>query len=208
MQANSNRDYYEDYKTDYPIGIVLGESQYKRKKAKDIEDKLNENTQLGGILGGLLSAGALGLGTYFGTKDIINPNAPLYQRLLPTLIGSIGGYSIGRSVTPMLVRYLNYKKLAEKEGVDVGTLNYSSLDEAGQVARILKKNEDDIKKYQEINTKLKAAEMTAGSLGAYTAAAGLGVAGFPAAGALLKLPIYDQIGQYGKNKMYQKLLNN
>ena len=54
-----------------------------------------------------------------------------------------------------------------------------------------KKNEDDIKKYQEINTKLKAAEMTAGSLGAYTAAAGLGVAGFPAAGALLKLPLYD-----------------
>lgn len=91
----------------------------------------------------------------------------------------------------MLVRYLNYKKLAKKEGVDVGTLNYASLDEAGQVARILKKNEDDIKKYQEINTKLKAAEMTAGSLGAYTAAAGLGVAGFPAAGALLKLPLYD-----------------
>lgn len=208
MQANSNRDYYQDYEKDYPIGIVLGESQYKRKKAKDIEDKLNKNTQLGGILGGLLGAGALGLGAYFGTKDIIKPDASIYQKLLPTLIGSVGGYSIGRSVTPMLVRYLNYKKLAKKEGVDVGTLNYASLDEAGQVARILKKNEDDIKKYQEINTKLKAAEMTAGSLGAYTAAAGLGVAGFPAAGALLKLPLYDQISQYGKNKMYQKLLDN
>lgn len=208
-KKDKERDYFEDYEKDYPIGIVLNEPLQDRLKANKLEAELSKNQTASTIIGGLAGLGTLGLMSYL-TAKAITPDAQnkYLSHGIPAILGASAGWGIGSFATPILTRYLNYKKIAKEKDVKTNIFNYASLDEGGQIARLLKKDKEKIKQYQKINTQLKASEMTAGSLGAAATFTGLAAAGCPIAGAVVKYPAYNAIGGYYKNKMYQKLLNN
>lgn len=208
-KKDKERDYFEDYEKDYPIGIVLNEPLQDRLKANKLESELSKNQTSSTIIGGLAGLGTLGLMSYLTAKAIAPDAKNKYlSHGIPTILGASAGWGIGSFATPILTRYLNYKKIAKEKDVKTNIFNYASLDEGGQIARLLKKDKEKIKQYQKINTQLKASEMTAGGLGAAATFTSLAAAGFPVAGAIVKYPAYNAIGGYYKNKMYQKLLNN
>lgn len=208
-KKDKERDYFEDYEKDYPIGIVLNEPLQDRLKANKLEAELSKNQETSAIIGGLAGLGTLGLMSYL-TAKAITPDAQnkYLSHGIPAILGASAGWGIGSFATPILTRYLNYKKIAKEKDVKTNIFNYTSLDEGGQIARLLKKDKEKIKQYQKINTQLKASEMTAGSLGAAATFTSLAAAGYPVVGAAVKYPAYNAIGGYYKNKMYQKLLNN
>lgn len=209
MASDTSRDYFEDYEQDYPIGIVLKEPIKDRKKANELEKKLSENNSSASIIGGLGGLSFFGLSSYLAAKAL-NPDAQnkYLSHGIPTVLGAAAGWGLGSIVTPILTRYLKYKKIAKEKDVKTNIFNYASLDEGGQVARLLKKDKEKIKQYQKINTQLKTSEIAAGSLAAATTFASLAAAGYPVAGAIVKYPAYNAIGGYYKNKMYNNLLTN
>lgn len=208
-KKDKERDYFKDYENDYPIGIVLNEPLQDRVKANKLESKLSKDQAASSIIGGIAGLGGLGLMSYL-TARAIAPDAEnkYLSHGIPAVLGAAAGWGIGSISTPILTRYLNYKKLAKEEDIKTNIFNYSSLDEGGQIARLLKKDKEKIKQYQKINTQLKASEITAGSLGATATFAGLAAAGYPVVGAAVKYPVYNAVGGYYKNKMYNRLLNN
>lgn len=208
-KKDKERDYFEDYKHDYPIGIVLNEPLQDRIKANILESELSKNHGTSTVIGGLAGLGTLGLISYLTAKSI-TPNADnkYLSHGIPTVLGAAAGWGIGSIYAPILTRYLNYKKIAKEKDVKTNIFNYASIDEGGQVARLLKKDKEKIKQYQKINTQLKASEITAGTLGAAATFTGLAAAGYPLVGSIAKYPVYNAVGGYYKNKMYNRLLNN
>lgn len=208
-KKDKERNYFEDYQHDYPIGIVLNEPLQDRIKANILESELSKNQKTSTIIGGLTGLGTLGLISYLTAKSI-TPNAEnkYLSYVIPTVLGASAGWGIGSFATPILTRYLNYKKIAKEKDVKTNIFNYASIDEGGQIARLLKKDKEKIKQYQKINTQLKASEMTAGSLGAASMFTGLASTGYPLVGSIAKYPVYNIVGDYYKNKMYNRLLNN
>ena len=207
-KKDKERDYFEDYENDYPIGIILNEPLQDRVKANKLENQLSKNHAASSVIGGIAGLGTLGLMSYL-TAKAIDPDAQnkYLSHGIPTILGASAGWGIGSFATPILTRYLDYKKIAKEKDIKTNIFNYASLDEGGQIARLLKKDKEKIKQYQKINTQLKASEMAAGSLGAAAAFTGLAAAGYPVAGAIVKYPAYNAIGGHYKNKMYNNLLN-
>lgn len=204
------RDYLTDYDQDYPIGIVLKESKSDRKKANKIEKQLDKDTNSSAIIGGALGAGVLGLSAYLGAKKLHLSDNVLSGLVIPTTAGAITGLGIGSVVGSTLTRYINYKKLASKNKVKTKLIGYDAIDEAGQVATLLGKNEKEIKNYQDVNSKLKAAGILGG--GGATSLASLSTLALGPVpylvGTAVKYPFYNFMRDKSKNYMYNMLLNN
>lgn len=204
------RDYQQDMKSDYPIGILLGESKRVRNKANKIEKQLDKNTNLSAVIGGALGAGTLGLGAYLGAKKLHLSDDILSGLVIPTTVGAITGLGIGSVAGSTLTRYINYKKLANKNKVKTKLVGYDAIDEAGQVATLLGKDEKEIKDYQQLNSKLKAAGILGG--GGATGLASLSTLALGPVpylvGITVKYPLYNFMRDKSKNYMYNMLLNN
>lgn len=206
--SDNTRDYFVDYDQDYPVGIVLKESESDREKANKIEKELSKNKETASLIGALGGLGVFGLSSYLTAKKLYpNVEDKIISYGIPTLLGGLIGLKLGKTTAPILNRYINYKKMSKKEGINTSILNYSDLDEGSQVAKLLKKDNKKIEEYQKINTKLKLAEMTAGSLASGATFGGFALAGYPIVGAVTKHHAYDLAGNYAKNKMYNNLLS-
>lgn len=204
------RNYQQDMEQDYPIGILLGESKRVRNKANKIEKQLDKNTNLSAVIGGALGAGALGLGAYLGAKKLHLSDDVLSGLVVPTAAGAVAGLGLGSVAGSTLTRYINYKKLANKDKVKTKLVGYDAIDEAGQVATLLGKDEKEIKDYQKLNSKLKGAGILGGSgVTSLTALSTLALGPVPyLVGTAVKYPLYNFMRDKSKNYMYNTLLNN
>lgn len=207
---HQTRDYQQDMESDYPIGILLGESKRVRNKANKIEKQLDKNTNLSAVIGGALGAGALGLSAYLGAKKLHLSDNILSGLVLPTAVGAITGLGLGSVAGSTLTRYINYKKLASKNKIKTKLVGYDAIDEAGQVATLLGKDEKEIKDYQKLNSKLKVAGILGG--GGATSLASLSTLALGPVpylvGTTIKYPLYNFMRDKSKNYMYNMLLNN
>jgi hypothetical protein len=130
--------------------------------------------------------------------------------VVPTAVGAITGLGLGSVAGSTLTRYINYKKLASKNKIKTKLVGYDAIDEAGQVATLLGKDEKEIKEYQKLNSKLKGAGILGGS-GATSLASLSTLALGPVpylVGTTIKYPLYNFMRDKSKNYMYNMLLNN
>ena len=204
------RDYQQDMKEDYPVGILLGEPKRVRNKANKLEKQLDKNTNKSAIIGGALGAGVFGLGAYLGAKELHLSDDPLSGLVLPTAVGAVAGLGIGSVTGSTLTRYINYKKLANKNDVKTKLVGYDAIDEAGQVATLLGKDKEEIKQYQALNSKLKIAGILGGGgTTGLTTAATLALGPVPyLVGTTVKYPLYNFMRDTSKNYMYNTLLSD
>lgn len=197
------RSYSKDYKEDYPIGIILKEPKKERQKANKLEKKLSEYSTLNSIIGGIAGGALLGIPAYTVSRAYNNSSL---KSLGIGALAALPGFLVGKSVGPLLPRYMKYRKLAKENNKNVGTFNYALLDEGGQVARLLGKSDKDILKYQALNSQLKASDLIGGGALGTVAAAPVLAAGLPVTAGITKVTVSDLAGNYLKDKTYNTLI--
>lgn len=198
------RSYIKDYKDDYPIGIVLGESKKEREKAKEIEKELSKHTSDAKFYGGIIGGLTLGIPAYLLSKKYSNDTI---KSIGLGFLAAYPGVLAGKEIAPMLTRYVQYRNIAKRNNIDVGNFNYAMLDEGGQVARLMEKDLKDIRKYQKVNSELKAYNLIGGGLAGTAVGLPVAAAGFPVTGVAAKAGVSDLVGGYLKNRQYNKLIN-